>query len=107
MSNFNDRKSDIVNDVNLRYFKPIIDKEDCSKEIKLRESSVLILDLFEQVLSKHDIMIPDEDRVGDDDEACIYGMVYAKLEDDITSVLEDLVNMVKSEPDLPINTTTL
>ena len=107
MSNFNKAQTDMINDVNLKYFKPNVTKEDKPEEINLRESSVLILELFEQVLSKHNIMIPDEDRVGDDDEACIYGMTYCELEEGITSVLEDLVNMVKSEPDLPINTDTL
>lgn len=63
--------------------------------IKLREYSVEIVELFEDILEKHNIDIPDEDRTGDDSEARLYGMTYANLEDDVLEVLASLVETVK------------
>ena len=34
-----------------------------------------------------DISIPDEDRTGDESEACLYGMTYAELENEIAELL--------------------
>ena len=47
--------------------------------IKLREYSVDIVELFEELLEAHDITIPDEDRTGDESEARIYGATYSDL----------------------------
>lgn len=59
--------------------------------IKLREYSVEIVELFEEILDKHNIMIPDEDRTGDEGEACLYGTTYSYLEDDVLQILCRLV----------------
>jgi hypothetical protein len=37
-------------------------------------------------------MIPDEDRTGDEGEACLYGMTYANLEDEIYSLLCEYID---------------
>ena len=79
-------------DVNLKYFKPNVKVESLDK---FKMTSVKIIELFEDILSNHNIMIPDEDRIGDEDEACIYGMTYAKLEDDIVSILKEFVEKEK------------
>ena len=63
--------------------------------IKLREYSVDIVELFEDILEKHNIDIPDEDRTGDDSEARLYGMTYANLEDEVLYVLKSLVDTLK------------
>lgn len=55
---------------------------------KSRGIAILILDLFEEMLSDKNIMIPDDDREGGEDEACLYGSTYYDLEDRIT----DLIN---------------
>lgn len=52
-----------------------------------RALSVSILDLFENLLDKHGIYIPDDDRNGEDGEACLYGTTYGNLEDSISALL--------------------
>ena len=67
--------------------------------IKLREYSTEIVELFEEVLDKHGIMVPDEDRTGDENEACLYGTTYSDLESDVISVLCRLILRVQRLPD--------
>jgi hypothetical protein len=54
---------------------------------KNRQTAILILGKFERLLDKHNIMIPDEHRMGEEDEACLYGTEYYRLEDEITDLL--------------------
>lgn len=56
-----------------------------------RALAMTIIDMFEDILDKHGIKIPDEDRTGDESEACIYGMTYATLEDKIAALFEGLL----------------
>ena len=51
--------------------------------------AIRILELFEDVLEEKNITIPDEDRTGSDEEARLYGMTYANLEDAIVEVLKN------------------
>lgn len=60
---------------------------------KNRQTAILILDIFEQLLDKYDIMIPDEHRMGEDDEACLFGANYYALEDEITNLLDRIEEM--------------
>ena len=56
---------------------------------KKRELAITIIDLFEELLEKHNITIPDVFREYDSDcEARIYGETYYNLEDQITELLE-------------------
>lgn len=71
--------------------------------IKLREYSVAIVELFEDILEAHNIDIPDEDRIGDESEARLYGMTYANLEDNVVRLLKDLVDKVKENNDAEID----
>lgn len=71
--------------------------------IKLREYSVDIVELFEDILDKYNIDIPDEDRTGDESEARLYGMTYSNLEEDVVAILEDLVKNVKEHSDADID----
>lgn len=71
--------------------------------IKLREYSVDIVELFEDILDRYNIDIPDEDRIGDENEARLYGMTYSNLEEDVVAILEDLVNNVKEHKDAEID----
>lgn len=71
--------------------------------IKLRKYSTEILEIFEELLEKHNMTIPDEDRTGDEGEARIYGMTYGNLEDDVLGVLCRLLVKVKKLPDAEIN----
>ena len=75
--------------------------------IKLREYSVAIVELFEDLLDKHDITIPDEDRTGDEGEARLYGMTYSNLEDEVLHILSQLVLRVKKLPDAEIDVENL
>ena len=71
--------------------------------IKLREYSVEIMELFEDLLDKHNITIPDEDRTGNESEARLYGCTYYDLEEDVVSILNQLVVNVKKLPNAEID----
>lgn len=70
--------------------------------IKVRSYAIDILDLFEEVLDEHDIVVPDDDRTGSEGEASLYGATYFDLEDRIVGVLDSLIKNVKSNPDAEI-----
>lgn len=57
-----------------------------------RGLAITILDMFEDMLDEKGIMIPDEDRTGAEGEACLYGMTYANLEDQIVALLVDYID---------------
>ena len=75
--------------------------------IKLREYSVDIVELFEELLEEHDITIPDEDRTGDESEARIYGSTYSDLEEEVKHILSKLVLRVKTVPEAEIDVENL
>ena len=54
---------------------------------KHRGVAIRILDIFEEMLENKGVPIPDEDRTGDESEACLYGMTYADLENAIEELL--------------------
>lgn len=65
--------------------------------IKLRPIANEICELFEDLLDKHNIDIPDEDREGNEEEARIYGMTYAELEDKVKEILVDFAEQIKRD----------
>ena len=67
------------------------------QKVQVRLIANQICELFEDLLEKHDITIPDDDREGNEDEARLYGMTYAKLEDTITSVLMVFAETMKRD----------
>ena len=75
--------------------------------IKLREYSTDIVELFEELLEKHDITIPDEDRTGDESEARLYGCTYWDLEEEVKHILSKLVLRVKTVPEAEIDVENL
>lgn len=54
---------------------------------KHRGVAITILDVFEEMLESKGISIPDEDRTGEESEACLYGRTYADLENEIEELL--------------------
>ena len=73
------------------------------KTIKLREYSVDICELFEDLLEEHDITIPDEDREGRPEEARLYGTTYADLEYKVLDILNEFMNDIIKHPDANID----
>lgn len=65
--------------------------------IKLRPIANEICELFEDLLDKHNIDIPDEDREGNEEEAHIYGMTYAELEDKVKEILVEFAEKIKRD----------
>ena len=55
---------------------------------KSRETAIVILAEFEELLAKKGIKIPSEDRTGEKEEACLYGVEYYTIEDRITEIFE-------------------
>lgn len=58
---------------------------------KSRGLAIMILDIFEDMLDEKGIMIPDDDRTGNDGEACLYGCTYGDLEEEITALLSKYI----------------
>ena len=69
-------------------------------ETQLRSIADTIIDLFEDILDKNDISIPDDYRQGDPDEARIYGDTYYALEDSIVRILERLATTTLLQKEL-------
>lgn len=77
-------------------FNSVLFEEIDTTQVASNESSVddikrgfalLICDCFETLLDEHNIKIPNEDRTGDGDEACIYGSDWGDLVDHVTDYL--------------------
>lgn len=75
-----------------------------TNEIRIRNTSAAICDLFEELLDANDITIPNEERTGDESEARIYGDTYSELEDAVTGILANLCKEVRENPAMKINT---
>ena len=73
------------------------------KTIKLREYSVDICELFEDLLEENDITIPDEEREGEPNEARLYGKTYSCLEYDVLNILNELISDLLKHPDANID----
>ena len=71
--------------------------------IKLRQFSADICEVFEDLLDKHNITIPDKNREGDESEARLYGDEYSDTEDYVTQILYHLVREVRDNPNATIN----
>lgn len=67
------------------------------EKIKVRRFALTICNLFENLLDEYNIDIPDDDREGNDEEAHIYGMTYAQLEDDVKEILIEFAENIKRE----------
>lgn len=59
-------------------------------ETQLRSIAATIIDLFEDLLEKNNVTLPDIYRMGDPDESRIFGDTYYTLEDSIVRILERL-----------------
>lgn len=73
------------------------------KTIKLREYSVDICELFEDLLEENDITIPDDEREGEPDESRLYGKTYSCLEYDVLNILNEFMNDLLKHPDANID----
>ena len=62
-------------------------RDDAVNE-KAREKAMEILNVFEELLDKYEINIPNGDRENHPTEARIYGSNYYFLEDKITEIIE-------------------
>lgn len=61
---------------------------------KNREIAIEIIDVFEDILSTNNILLPDSCRNDDniENQASIYGETYFNLEDSITDILDKKLN---------------
>ena len=66
-------------------------------ELHIRQISAGMADIYDSLLADHNIMIPDDDREGDVDEAPLYGCTYSEFEDGITEQLAALVSGVRGD----------
>lgn len=64
-------------------------------ELHIRQISAKVADIYDSLLADNDIMVPDEDREGCEDEAPLYGCTYSVFEDGITEQLSKIVAGVR------------
>jgi len=57
-----------------------------------RALATVIVDKFDSLLERHNIVVPDEDRTGSEDEACLYGCTYYNLVDEVYALLCDYID---------------
>ena len=69
-------------------------------ELHIRHISGYIVEVFEDILYEHGIIIPDDDRTGDEGEAPIYGCTYAEVEDSVTEILVQVVEDARASKPL-------
>ena len=77
--------------------------ESKDNNLYIRVISADICDLLEDLLGKYDLIVPSEDREGEEDEGRIFGEIYYSLEDQVTEIIIDLCEKVKAAPDVVIN----
>ena len=63
------------------------------------DEACAIVELFEDVLDEAEIMVPDDDRTGDDGEAALYGTTYGNLVDSVEEALIRIVVRLKNGED--------
>lgn len=68
------------------------------EKINAREWVAAICDTVEDMLSEYDIKIPDEERNGEENEACLYGRSYDIVTDSVQNILQQLVDEIKENP---------
>lgn len=68
------------------------------EKINAREWVAAICDTVEDILSEYDIKIPDEERNGEENEACLYGRSYDIVADSVQNILQQLVDEIKANP---------
>ena len=67
-----------------------------------KEITIGIIDVFEELLDRHDITIPDDFRDGGEDEARIYGDTYYELEEKILGILKNFIGNSKNSEKLTL-----
>lgn len=68
------------------------------EKINAREWVAAICDTVEDMLSEYDIKIPDEERNGEENEACLYGRSYDIVANSVQNILQQLVDEIKENP---------
>ena len=66
--------------------------------VYIRNETADILDMFDDVLTKHGIKVPspEDDERGEDNDAALYGSVYYDLFDDLEYTLMHIVEQVRA-----------
>lgn len=64
-----------------------------------RDLAIKLISPVEQLLDKHNIKVPNEDRTGDNTEACLYGETHAILEDDLVQLIKEHMLTLGERPE--------
>ena len=80
----------------------MVKNEKNESVISSRNIASEILEEFERLLDEHDIYIPSDDRNGDEGEACLYGLPYWNLLDDVEDIVYSALKVMKEKHELDI-----
>lgn len=64
-----------------------------------RDLAIKLISPIEELLDKHNIKVPDEDRTGDDTEASLFGETHAILEDDLVQLIREHMLTLGERPE--------
>lgn len=72
--------------------------------IYIRNETTNILDMFDDMLTKHGIKVPspEDDKRGEDNDTALYGSVYWTLFERLENALFDIVEKVKAGEEIVI-----
>lgn len=76
------------------------DKKHNTLKIYTHNIAADLVELFEDVLDRHDIKIPDDDRTGDETEGCLYGQTYSDLLDETEICLIEAIKPIDGNYEL-------
>ena len=67
-------------------------------EIYPRSIADSIVDVFEEVLDKNHIYIPDSTRMGEEGESCLYGNTYFEVLDRVEAIVFQSLKRIEDNP---------
>lgn len=71
--------------------------------IRVRDYSRQIVEVFEEILDRYDMQIPDDFRTGDESESPLFGAEWYEAMYQVTDILEDLLEEREKKPDAILN----
>lgn len=74
-------------------------------EWRIRNVAADICSVFEEVLDEYGLQFPSKYRECEPDEACLFGEVYEKVENEVLKILVGAISTAKNNPHAVINTT--
>ena len=77
-------------------------KTNKTNKIYTHNIAANILEEFEEILYANGVVIPDDERTGEESEACLYGDTYSNLLYNVECYIIEALKELKDNPDSKI-----